>query len=199
MQIAGVELENLQFENIGSWPPFLRKAMILLIGLVTLMLGYFFYLSDLMNQLDALVEERQKLQESFVKTQDQVVNLEAYRNQVNQVRQSLDLLTQQLPTSNDEANLLEELSGEASSSGLQFQSIKPLPEEYKGFYIEQPIQLSFYGNYHSFGEFVSNILNLKRIVTLHDFTLKDPTAGSGKLEITVNAKSYWVSPGVKKP
>lgn len=198
MEIAGVELENLQLENIGSWPPLLRKLVIIAILLITLSFGYFFDLNDLADQLDTTTAERQSLQETYARTHHQVINLDTYRSQVNTVKQSLNLLTQQLPTTNEEAALLEELSQQASSSGLQFQSIKPLPEERKGFYIEQPFELLLRGSYHGFGEFVSNISNLQRIVTIHDFSLRDSTPGSGKLEIVVVVKTYWIAQQEKR-
>jgi type IV pilus assembly protein PilO len=71
--------------------------------------------------------------------------------------------------------------------------------------VQESIELRLLGNYHGFGEFVSNISNMPRIVTLHDFSIKahkndqneiDPT---GVLEMTVILKTYWAKPPGKKP
>lgn len=201
MQISGVELESLQFENIGSWPIVIRRALIVCIGLVTIFIGYLVDLGDSISTWNTVKQERINAEQKYSTIHHQAVNLDAYRKQVTEVRATLDFLTQQLPRHNEEAQLLEEISQQAAGTGLQFRSIKPLEREYKGFYVEQPVELSFTGTYNSFGEFVSNISNLPRIVTLHDFSLKDEAPGSGRLIITVVAKTYWTGyvPEGKKP
>ena len=52
----------------------------------------------------------------------------------------------------------------ASSSSL----FQPQPEVPKDFYAELPIKIRVVGTYHEFGEFVSGLAALPRIVTIHD-------------------------------
>jgi type IV pilus assembly protein PilO len=193
MQIGGVEVESLQFENVGSWPKSLRVIIFIVVFIVALVIGYFFDLSDLSDTFNASRDDRLKLQANYARIYHQAINLDAYRKQVEEVKAQLELITQQLPTSSEEALLLDELSSQASSSGLQFRSIKPLGEQRKGFYVEEPFEISMLGNFNSFGEFVSNLSSLRRIVTLHDFSIKDLSKGQGNLDITVVAKTYWIS------
>ncbi len=191
MQIEGVELESLQYENIGSWPKTLRRMIIAGIVLITLLLGYWFDIDNMSTSLNAVITERAGLEQLFATTHHKAINLEEYRIQVNEVRQLLSLLTQQLPKTSEEANLLDDISQQASLSGLRFLSIKPSPEENKGFYISQPIEINLTGNYNGFGEFAADLSNLPRIVTLHNFTIKKGEESGAKLDISLWIRTYW--------
>lgn len=46
------------------------------------------------------------------------------------------------------------------------------------------------GMYHSFGEFVSGVAALPRIVTLHDINISPAPKVSGSLIMQANAKTY---------
>jgi type IV pilus assembly protein PilO len=198
MQISGVEVESLQFENIGSWPFGLRATILIIIFVTTIVFGFFFDLTDIAENLASITIQRLKLESDFAQTHHIVINLDAYRQQVETVGKTLALLTQQIPTNNEEAQLLEEISQQASSAGLQFRSIKPLTEARKAFYVEQPLELSLQGSYHSFGEFISSLSSLPRIVTIHNFSIAQGPAGPSKLDITVTVKTYWAAEKLEK-
>lgn len=194
MEIAGIELDELEFDSIGSWPKQLRAAVIATVCVLTIALGYSFQLSDLFDQLGDLSGKLSQAKENFIDTQQKVANLDAYKKEVKTVEDELGTLTEQLPQSNEQAGLLEDISQQATSSGLQFITIKPKGTENKGFYRESPMDLTLAGDYDGFGGFASNVANMPRIVTLHDFTItKNDTAAKGPLKMVVTAKTYWAS------
>jgi len=51
-----------------------------------------------------------------------------------------------------------------------------------------PIRIDVIGDYHDFGSFVSGVASLPRIVTLHDYTIKE-TEGA-LLNMVIEAKTY---------
>mgnify|MGYP001241320782 FL=1 len=57
----------------------------------------------------------------------------------------------------------------------------------KEFYTELPIEMEVSGGYHNFGEFVSKVADLPRIVTLHDFSMTQTSSG---LSLQLQAKTY---------
>ena len=61
-----------------------------------------------------------------------------------------------------------DISQTGLAAGLQEKLFQPQPEVKKDFYAELPIKIRLTGSYHQFGEFVSGIAALPRIVTLHD-------------------------------
>ncbi len=192
MEIAGVELETLEFDSIGSWPPFFKKGVILAACAVTFLSGYVFYLNEKISDYINISSQTSSLYSTFVDTQQKVANLENYKKEVTVVETELEKLTEQLPQSNEDAGLLEDISQQAASQRLQFVSIKPGVSESKGFYKENPIELTLSGEYNGLGEFVSNISNMPRIVTFHNFEMKRNTSeGRGSLMMVVQAKTYW--------
>ena len=63
----------------------------------------------------------------------------------------------------------------------------------KEFYAELPIQMRLSGDYHEFGEFVSRVSALPRIVTLHDIKVMYDEKNKnslGMLTMDLTAKTY---------
>ena len=57
------------------------------------------------------------------------------------------------------------------------------------FYAELPISISVIGGFHEFGQFISGVAALPRIVTIHDVSIS--RAGEGSLlGMTLTAKTY---------
>ena len=194
MEIAGIRVDELDFEDIGSWPLILRCLVIATVCGLTIFLGYLLGWSDKIEALSAAQEKETAARVVFSDTQGQVANLEAYKSDVKEVEKKLNKLTEQLPSKNEEAGLLEDISEEAVSNGLQLVTIKPGKSENKGFYQENPIELTVTGNANGFGLFVSKVSNMSRIVTFHDFSIeKNNTGGKGALMMVLVAKTYWAT------
>ncbi len=75
-------------------------------------------------------------------------------------------------------------------NGLEFNSIELQAEVTREFYIELPIQIVARGSYHDLGAFVSGMASLPRIVTLHDFVIRQQEQGSSMLSLNITAKTY---------
>ena len=81
---------------------------------------------------------------------------------------------------------------QALAAGLQEKLFQPGSEKSNGFYAELPIRIKLVGTYHDFGNFVSGIAALPRIVTLHDIQITpvDTKGGYDNLTMDVTAKTY---------
>jgi len=80
-----------------------------------------------------------------------------------------------------------------SGSGVRFQDISVQAEVEQEFFIEQPIQIIGLGDYHQFGSFVSGIAALPRIITMHDFEIKNPQPSLDRmpeLQLVLQTKTY---------
>ena len=77
------------------------------------------------------------------------------------------------------------------AAGLQEKLFQPEAEVKKDFYAEKPIKIRLSGSYHQFGEFVSGIAALPRIVTLDDISIKpDNKDAYDNLSMELTAKTY---------
>ena len=102
---------------------------------------------------------------------------------------------QQLPKDTEIPSLVEDINRTGVEAGLKFKNIRLENEVTQEFFIEQPISIEATGDYHSFGNFVSGIAVLPRIVTLHDFELTASASKENKSDIPavdykIQAKTY---------
>jgi type IV pilus assembly protein PilO len=186
-----IDINDLDTNNMGSWPPAIKALAGALLMVLVLALGYSFYLSDLEDQLGLKREEESTLKEQFATKARMAANLELYTQQMKEMENSFGVLLRQLPSDTEVPGLLEDITRTGLGSGLEFEEIKLLPEVTQQFYIELPIQITVTGAYHDLATFVSGVAGLPRIVTLHDFDLApaDPEGGP-KLRMSILAKTY---------
>jgi type IV pilus assembly protein PilO len=186
-----IDINDLDTNNMGSWPPAIKALAGGLLMVLVLALGYSFYLSDLEDQLGLKREEESTLKEQFATKARMAANLELYTQQMKEMENSFGVLLRQLPSDTEVPGLLEDITRTGLGSGLEFEEIKLLPEVTQQFYIELPIQITVTGAYHDLATFVSGVAGLPRIVTLHDFDLApvDPEGGP-KLRMSILAKTY---------
>ena len=186
-----IDLNDLDFNNVGSWPAAVQFIAGALLLIAVVAFGYNFHLKDLQAQLDGKRAEEAILKEQFSSKAFQAANLDAYKDQMQEMEVSFGALLKQLPSDTEVPGLLEDITRTGLGSGLEFEEIKLLPEAAQQFYIELPIQITVVGSYHDLATFVSGVASLPRIVTLHDFNLVPVSADtSSKLRMSILAKTY---------
>ena len=189
--LRNIDFNDLDTNNIGSWPAAVKAMAGALLMVLILGLGYNFFISDLESQLHAKREEEATLKEQFASKARLSANLELYTQQMKEMENSFGVLLRQLPSDTEVPGLLEDITRTGLGSGLEFEEIKLLPEVTQPFYIELPIQITVTGAYHDLATFVSGVAGLPRIVTLHDFDLMPVSPDGGpKLRMSILAKTY---------
>lgn len=188
------DFRSLDFTNVGGWAQGVKLTFCALLFIVLLLAGWWFWISDQQDQLQQKQGQETQLKKEFSEKQAKVVNLDALKEQLDEMRDMLRQLLRQLPSKTEMPELLVDISQTALSAGLQTQLFKPGPESIKeGFYAEKPIQLRMLGTYHQFGAFISGVAALPRVVilTMHDVALKPVGAGEpGRLSLEGTVKTY---------
>jgi len=182
--------QNLDPENVGSWPLPIRIIIFVLVFVAVLFAGYHFQISKQLVELDKFKSEEIALKKDFETKSFKAANLVAYRKQMEEMEISFGALLRQLPGDTEVPGLLEDISHTGLGSGLEFKSISLGTEKKAEFYSELPINIQLVGGYHSFANFVSGVAALPRIVTLHDFKISKSKGGDGELSVSVVAKTY---------
>lgn len=188
------DLNDLDLNNIGEWPIAI-KAIAILIGCIGV--GVAAYYLDTQAQLDRLNVVRAKeleLRQDFEAKQRKAANLNAYRQQLEEMKESFGAMLRQLPDKTEVAALLVDVSQTGLAAGLEFELFQPEGEQSKDFYAELPIAIRVTGHFHEFGRFISGLAALPRIVTIHDVKIAN-TAGDGgaegaKLSLQAQVKTY---------
>ena len=188
--LRGLDLGELNAENIGSWPLAVKVIAWVLAFVLVMVLGYFYNISDLRQQLAQVEQKETELKKEFEDKAFKAANLDALRTQMKEMEESFGALISQLPSDTEVPGLLEDITNKGVESGLDIKSIKLQPEVAKEFYIELPINIEVTGTYHDFGTFVSGIAGLPRIVTLHDFKMTSDPKTPGVLSMSISDKTY---------
>jgi type IV pilus assembly protein PilO len=187
------EIRNLDMNDIGRWPFIFRAAAVLLVTVIATSAGlYLFVYEDKIPLLEKAQAEEGELRVIFEEKQRKASNFDAYQEQLAEIERSFGAMLQQLPGKTEIPNLLVDISQTGLAAGLDEKLFQPMSENRRDFYAEKPIKIKLDGSYHEFGNFVSDISALPRIVTLHDIEI-EPVSSDGKydnLVLNVTAKTY---------
>jgi len=183
-----LELDQLDLADVARWPAAARAVVILFLMSGVIFLGYWFHTKDQLLELDKAEQQELDLRVIFEKKAQQAANLEAYEKQLEEMRESFGAMLRQLPNKTEVADLLVDVSQTGLASGLEFELFQPQAENPREFYAELPISIRVIGEYHEFGNFVSGVAALPRIVTLHNVSIN--RRSDNLLSMNLTAKTY---------
>jgi len=194
MNLSEINLNELDVEDlkrIGSAPLPVKIGIIVVLCVLLAVAGYFLDTTEQQINLDKATAEEKTLRTTFSAKQAKAANLEAYKQQLEEMRTSFGTLLRQLPNETEIETLLTDISQTGISAGLEIDFFKPEGLRPKEFYSEYPIKLKVTGRYHEFAEFISGVAALPRIVTVQDISIQpsDPKGGV-KLTMELTAITY---------
>ncbi len=193
------DLRDVDFTDLGSAPTSVRVILLTVTMILILVAGFYLFIND---KIDVLQQERQSelsLRSDFEYKQQKAANLEAYEQQLVDMQELLKTMFRQLPGKTEMDKLLVDISQTALAAGIDVQLFQPQAESFMDFYAERPILIRMLGDYHEFGDFVSGVAALPRVVilTMHDISLKRAGAGQsrygdseGRLILEGRVKTY---------
>lgn len=192
------ELRDLDFNDIGSAPTSVRYVILAFLLVVILAIGYFLLIKAKTEQLELVQNLENQLRVDFEAKQAKAANLESYEAQLAEMQELLETMFRQLPSKTEMDKLLVDVSQTALGAGIDVQLFQPNAEAYHDFYAERPISVRMLGDYHQFGEFVSGVASLPRVVilTMHDIALRRANerdvggAADGRLILEGTVKTY---------
>lgn len=181
------EINDLDFEQVAIWPKEIKLVVGFVCAIIVGVICYYAIISNKLPVLDTARSAESELKSTFEAKYRVAVNLSAYEDQLARIEKDFSSMLKSLPTSNETPGLLDDVTYVGTDAGLSFQLLNWQQEIPKEFYTELPIQIEVAGTYHEFGEFASNVANLPRIVTLHDFEI---SSRKGQLVLSMQAKTY---------
>lgn len=184
------EINDLDFEQVATWPFEVKSLVAVFVVLVSLFGGYYVLVQDKLPILEAAQSKELTLKQTYQGKYRIAVNLAAYEEQLARLQSDFSSMLKSLPTSNETPGLLDDITLVGTSAGLTFRLINWQREIPKEFYSELPIEMEVTGGYHNFGQFASEIAGLPRIVTVHDFEVIQE---ANTLKLKVQAKTYRTS------
>ena len=194
MDLSELKLDELDIDDlkkIGSAPLPIKIAIIVVLCIALAAAGYFLDTTTQQVALKKITVEEQDLRKIFSIKQAKAANLEAYKQQLEEMRTSFGTLLRQLPNETEIETLLTDISQTGISAGLEIDYFKPEGLRPKEFYSEYPIKLKVTGRYHEFAEFISGVAALPRIVTISGIKIGPfDSKGGVKLTMELTAVTY---------
>ncbi|MEE8495276.1 MAG: type 4a pilus biogenesis protein PilO [Xanthomonadales bacterium] len=191
------QLRDLDFRDIGSAPASARYIILGFLLVVIIAIGYFLLIKTKTEQLEIVQKKEVVLRVDFENKQEKAANLEAYEVQLAEMQELLETMFRQLPSKTEMDKLLVDVSQTALGAGIDVELFQPSAETHHDFYAERPISVRMLGDYHQFGEFVSGVASLPRVVilTMHDISLRRANprgikGSDGRLILEGTVKTY---------
>lgn len=193
MDLSEIDLNDIDINDIkkiGMAPMPVKIVLILIACIAVAAAGYFVDTTEQLDQLKKFEADEITLRQTFAEKHRKAVNLDAYKQQLEEMRTSFGALLRQLPNSTEIETLLTDISQTGISSGLEIEYFKPEGLSQKEFYGEYPIKLRVTGRYHEFATFVSGVAALPRIVTLQNLSITPSKDKGVKLAMDITAVTY---------
>ncbi len=188
------QFQALDWRDPGRWPLSIRVIVASFVFVVaSFLFGMVLIYNTQMDEYEQVQTEQDQLWAEFEQKQHQAANFAAYRAQLKDMERSFGAMLRQLPGRTEVPNLLVDISQTGNGAGLDEKLFQPGAELKQDFYAELPIKIRLTGSYHEFGNFVSGIAALPRIVTLHDIQIQpelQKSAGTDQLVLDLTAKTY---------
>jgi type IV pilus assembly protein PilO len=183
------DIKNADINDPSSWPVSLKMILIVIGAGLILFAGYWYIIKDQITQLESVQREEQRLRQTFVEKKTLALNLPAYKQQMEEIKDRFGLLLQQLPNKTEVPELLIDITQAGLGEGLKFELFDPGGKRVKDFYAILPIKIKVLGDYHQIGKFISEMAALSRIVTINNLNLK-PRGKTNELVMTGVINTY---------
>lgn len=187
------EINSLNGQNYGSAPIAVKIFILIAIFALVLVMSWFLLISKKIDEIKNAEAYQVTLLDTYKEKQSKARHLAEYEQQVAQMKVDFEQLLNQLPKDTRVPELVDGINMQGVRSGIRFQDISVQPEVSQEFFIEQPIQIIGLGDYHQFGNFISGIAQLPRIITMHDFEIKNPRPSLDvmpELQLVLQTKTY---------
>ena len=183
--------------NVDDLKKLSLKMKALIVFLICLLLGYFYYMfffQAILAKQMALYTKLTEMQQQIVEKEKVVAQLDRYIREVNVLRESFKLALLKLPNAREIAGLLASVVLSGEEAGVNFLLFEPKPPEVKSgtppakpaagakalpakpagpdkFYDEIPIKVQMTGTFHGTVSFFAKIAKLSRIINIENITM----------------------------
>lgn len=180
------ELRALDPKDAGNWPLVVQMFLLVFVFVLIVAAGYFYIWSDQMAEVEASRQAEMALKDEFLTKKAQAINLEIYKQQLDEIQRTFGALLKQLPNKADMESLLKDINQAGVGRGLKFVLFKPGAEVKTAEFGQLPISVELNGSYHDLAAFVSDVSQLPRIVTLGNVQMTSSKDGLINLKAVVN-------------
>ncbi|MBN2439376.1 MAG: type 4a pilus biogenesis protein PilO [Deltaproteobacteria bacterium] len=196
--------------NADSLKKLSPKMKALIVFLICLLLGYFYYMfffQAILTKKMTLGAKLTEMRQQIAEKEKVVAQLDRYIREINALKESFKVALLKLPNEREIAGLLSSVVLSGETAGVNFLLFEPKPPPPKlpppkpgappkppagakgkpaptavpeKFYDEIPIKVQITGSFHKTVSFYAKIAKLPRIINVEDITMGDAKVVKGK-------------------
>jgi type IV pilus assembly protein PilO len=180
--------DSIDFSDVATWGKPAIIGASLAVFLVVFFIGYYFLIGNKLQDLDAQVDLQAVKIKEFGEKYALASKKETYQTQMIELDLMFASFLEQIPADTEVPEIIEDVTKIAAQSGLVTSTISLDSAVDLGVYYALPINVTVEGDYHDLGEFVAGLTQLKRLISLHDFSLEKTV--NGDLKLNLAAKTF---------
>jgi len=188
-EIKYFNLQDLKLNNISEWPTLIRWASPFLLFFFFVFSFNFFYANDVEKEFSDY-EKKEYIQIRKISANSQLmVDNEKMKSQIEQINNHFNEVRLEFPTSIDINRLTEKLLSGHDVENLSINKVSIKQKINNDFYSETPIQILAFGDYHSFGKFITHLANSDEMFSIENVII-EPTENNSSLKFELTLKTY---------
>jgi len=163
-----------------------KQKMLIAGAILALPCVVFFFLaySPKSEEIKNLESKKIGIEAEIRKVEKIASQLDKHKAEMAEVKRQFAEASLLLPDQKEIPSLLATISGQASVSGLEVTSFKPLAEKPQQFYAEIPVDIAVHGAYHNVGLFLDRISKLPRVVAVNNIKMGSPKQTGGEMALS---------------
>ncbi|WP_083001357.1 type 4a pilus biogenesis protein PilO [Halomonas sp. GT] len=189
-RLRNVEWQSLDIKEAGEWPWLLKALLGLFVFLLAFIGINWWLVGEARDSLATEQRQEERLLIEYRRKASEAAFLPDIRRQLTILEDQMVQMQAMLPTSAEIPSLLDSISDAAIENRLTIETIRLRPTVSNTHYIEHPLDIQVRGDYHALAQFVSDISDLARIITQHDFTLVPVDQNGDMLRMSLLARTY---------
>lgn len=147
-------------------------------------------------QIKSLKSDFERKSSDLAGARQSVADLPRFQSEFAALHERYEMAAELLPAEREMPGILRRLTLAGQQCGVRFEAFKPDPEIVKDHYSEMPIQITVTGGYHQVGQFLSEIANMARIMTISNVQLMTYDKGD---ELSTTEARFIVSAYTLEP
>jgi Tfp pilus assembly protein PilO len=166
-----------------------RDMSVVMQGLVALAIAFILVLAGLYAPFSPIAQERaavDKAVQDRTKLNQEVIQLQVYKQRYGELKQQMDALNKQLdtlktivPEEKEVDEFIRQVQGAATASNVQLRRLVAQNIVPKEYHYEMPFEAQADGPYFNVLDFFSRLSRLSRIINVGDLQFDDPASTKG--------------------
>ncbi len=181
--------------KIKALPLYVQGIIAALPSIILIAFFVFFQFMPKNAEIEDMKTKIVKLDSDIQHAEQKVKRLDALIIENERLKKKLARLKEQLPEEKEVSVLLRQVSELGRRSGLEILLWKPEPKKTnpEGLYVEIPVKVEVLAQYHKFGDFLSHVSRLPRLVNISDIVMnvgQSDEVAQGIISVHFKARTF---------